>query len=62
LSTCVASRRLWNEADKRSSGNTFSRPGLAYKTEGLALIDVEAHAIDGVDQAALRRELNMKVA
>ena len=56
LDTDLARRHLAHavgqQAHQRQSGGGLARTGLAHEAQGLALFDLEADAIDGVDHLA----------
>ena len=50
------------QAHDRHAGHALAGAGLADDAEGLAALDVEREAVDGLDDAVLGREVHPQVA
>jgi hypothetical protein len=56
-----ASRGNGDEAHDRQAGHGLPRAGLTDDGEGLALVEVEAHTVDGLDRAFIGIEVGLQV-
>ena len=52
---------LFQQADDALGHYTFSRAGLAHHAQGLALVELEAHAVYGLGHAAGQEKVSLEV-